>query len=794
MILSDKIHDHLANLTAEQRHAWIEKQQRTVIKFRNGSRIVALPCSENLLRGYTADVIICFPQYVKVALADGTQIPISQIKPGDVVLSFNFKNNKLEPRRVLRVHRNPLNNRPIVRIVHEYGWLDCTADHKIFVLKRGFVRAKNLKPGQELFILKNITKCAVYPLEALQQTSIQAKAYTSSRTGDSWKLTRRFINSETKKKWAKLPLKHTAFIKTSRVRLVEIFDPERICPHPAERRAEQGMGKENHTFFNTCTSSVHRDLQLMLQKRGENDNGRVVKSNKPSNRLGRMVYGRWKLTSKLHINYQHPQIYIRRTKNASEVAKGKVGYSSQNKKGLAWKRILPSVSGRRKREFSESNKTIHYSLYDIQDFSAGTSTCKMRSLWKTIQTKTKCLLQGVKEKLESLLFQRMRKVCLFTTSLQSSANFMQSMRKNICPSHGEPSYLLQGMQLQIPSDKKERMEQSLQVEKKIEVYDLEVEENHNYFANGVLVSNCDEANFFEHDEDIFYSILMPMLATTDGTLIVSSTPWNRDSVFYRFYNDPAFSKHVVTWRDAVKCGLMKAEFIEQMQNLLPLERFQREFEAKFVEDVDAWLPQSLIVKCIDSMLEPYGFSDSPNGSFYVGVDFGKHQDYSVVAVAEREDDIIKIVHVHRFPLETEYASVIGYIKSLCDRWRVVRAVYADVTGVGDYIVEDMRKSGILNVNGVLFTVRSKEEMATILKEAMRCGRLKIPYTPAKSIRDIDLTAELNVERFELTKTGHIKFSHPENTHDDVFWAVALAVYAASQSVGALEVSTGRVWR
>ena len=50
--------------------------------------------------------------------------------------------------------------------------------------------------------------------------------------------------------------------------------------------------------------------------------------------------------------------------------------------------------------------------------------------------------------------------------------------------------------------------------------------------------------------------------------------------------------------------------------------------------------------------------------------------------------------------------------------------------------------------------------------------------PVRKLTDIDLISELNVEKFELAKTGHIKFSHPENTHDDVFWAVALAVYAA----------------
>jgi len=42
---------------------------------------------------------------------------------------------------------------------------------------------------------------------------------------------------------------------------------------------------------------------------------------------------------------------------------------------------------------------------------------------------------------------------------------------------------------------------------------------------------------------------------------------------------------------------------------------------------------------------------------------------------------------------------------------------------------------------------------------------------------VNLTSELNVERFELTKTGQVQFSHPEGTHDDILWAVALAVYA-----------------
>ncbi len=299
-----------------------------------------------------------------------------------------------------------------------------------------------------------------------------------------------------------------------------------------------------------------------------------------------------------------------------------------------------------------------------------------------------------------------------------------------------------------------------------------------YAANQVIT---DESAFFKDDKLVFYNVLYPMLSTTDGALIASSTPWSKDSVFYRICQAPEFSKHTVTCEEVVKSGLIKQTFLDEMRNQLPIDRFQREFMAEFVEDIYAWLTQSLIVGCIDSQLAPYDFQVQPQGEFYVGVDFGKEQDYSVVLVVEKQGFMLKVVHVHRFPLHTEYASVIGYIKSLQDRWRGIRAIYSDVTGVGNYIVEDMVHSGIQGVTGITFTVQSKEEMATILREKMRVGEVKIPYVPAKKLEDVDLTAELNAEKVELMKTGHLRFSHPEGGHDDVFWSMALAAYAAVQS-------------
>lgn len=282
---------------------------------------------------------------------------------------------------------------------------------------------------------------------------------------------------------------------------------------------------------------------------------------------------------------------------------------------------------------------------------------------------------------------------------------------------------------------------------------------------------ADEAAFFEQDEYMFNNVLMPMLATTKGSLIASSTPWSTKSMFHEFCKgklSERFSQHYANYEAPVREGLIEESFIQDMRDSMLPQQFRMEFEAEFIEDVDVWLSQDLIARSIDAELEYLSFDSHPTGRFFVGVDFGKHMDHSVVAVVEEKEGSLKLVHCHQFPLETAYASVIGYVKALSDRWSSVHATHCDVTGTGEYIVEDMMSSSIPNVKGVKFTVESKENMASILKDRMGRGSFKIPYNR-------ELIGELNVERYELMKTGHIQFSHQEGVHDDRFWAVALAI-------------------
>jgi len=286
---------------------------------------------------------------------------------------------------------------------------------------------------------------------------------------------------------------------------------------------------------------------------------------------------------------------------------------------------------------------------------------------------------------------------------------------------------------------------------------------------------ADELNFIPNDEEMFDAISFT-LATTNGKFITSSTPWTTDSIFWKLCNEKAFkhfAKSHVTYKQALE---PKGPLTEKWLNKKRKEyegnpwRWRREMEAEWAEDENVWLSQSLITSCIDHTLEYCNFEKAPRAKFYAGLDLGKYHDYSVLAVVKIEDNSIKLIHIRRFPLRTPYASVIGYVKTLCDRWSSMRKVLVDMTGVGDYIVEDMVNAGISETEGVKFTQESKEKMATFLKQCMVEKKLKIPY-------DSDLIAELNIERFELTKDGKIKFNHPENTHDDRFWSLALAAYA-----------------
>jgi phage FluMu gp28-like protein len=297
----------------------------------------------------------------------------------------------------------------------------------------------------------------------------------------------------------------------------------------------------------------------------------------------------------------------------------------------------------------------------------------------------------------------------------------------------------------------------------------------------------DEAGFTPNDIELYDSILFT-LGTTNGKLIVSSTPFSTDSLFFHMCKDKEYAdfvRHHFSYEKALEPnGPLKPEMIERLKRQFGHDeaRWRREMEAEWAENENLWLPESLIVSCVGTFLncgmdlEEYNPEASYEGKFFVGVDLGQTQDYSSVCVCEVVDEKIFLRHLKLFPHPTMHAQVLGYLKMLQDRWGGFEKIRVDNTREGPSLILDMENGGINNVEGVCFSLPRKSEMATLMRERMSEKRFFFPFiTWDKPYRN-DICTELNVERFQLRKDGNIGYSHPAGTHDDVFWSVALAVY------------------
>ncbi len=298
----------------------------------------------------------------------------------------------------------------------------------------------------------------------------------------------------------------------------------------------------------------------------------------------------------------------------------------------------------------------------------------------------------------------------------------------------------------------------------------------------------EEANFVSDDEELYDAILFT-LGTTDGKFIATSTPWNSDSLFWRMCNHrdfTEFQRSHVSWQDAQEPnGPLRKTILDKIRKQFGEDpsRWRREMEAEWAEDEDVWLPQSLIVSCVGTVkncgedLQQWDPEKGYSGDLFAGLDLAQVRDYSVFSVIERLNDRLFLRHLKIFSQPTKYAHVLGYVKAVQDRWGGFAKIRVDITKDGPSIIDDMRNAGIENAEGVTFSVGRKSEMANLLKQRMDNQRLFYPLTTWEKPYRSDICSELNFERYELRKDGAIALSHPKGTHDDVFWSLALAVYA-----------------
>ena len=118
------------------------------------------------------------------------------------------------------------------------------------------------------------------------------------------------------------------------------------------------------------------------------------------------------------------------------------------------------------------------------------------------------------------------------------------------------------------------------------------------FSNVALLI-LDEAS--RVDDQLYYSV-RPMLAVSDGSLVMLSTPYGRRGVFYEVW------EHGEEWERyrvvASEVSRISEEFLEEERQALPPWVFRSEYECSFEETEDQVFTTDMIERAITSEVQP----------------------------------------------------------------------------------------------------------------------------------------------------------------------------------------------
>ncbi|MCB9849138.1 MAG: hypothetical protein H6817_00365 [Phycisphaerales bacterium] len=291
----------------------------------------------------------------------------------------------------------------------------------------------------------------------------------------------------------------------------------------------------------------------------------------------------------------------------------------------------------------------------------------------------------------------------------------------------------------------------------------------------------DEFAMHAEDRDI-WAAMFPTLLRGDGELDVASTPKGIANMFARLRDNPRFSHSTVTLPDAVRQGL-DVDIETVRRSMGDEELFRQEFLCEFLDEATAYLTYEQIAACEDADLEKYtpACDLHPREELYAGVDIGRRRDLTVIWVLARRADAL----VTRSVLEISGATFRRQFERMSEylRLRSLRRCCIDAGGLGMQLAEEAQTQfGKHRIEAVTFTAGIKTQLAGRLRIAVEDQRIRIPVDEA--IRNDWHSIE---RRTSATGQMTLGASRRDGHHADRFWAAALAVQAAEQAPGPIEM-------
>ena len=262
----------------------------------------------------------------------------------------------------------------------------------------------------------------------------------------------------------------------------------------------------------------------------------------------------------------------------------------------------------------------------------------------------------------------------------------------------------------------------------------------------------DEAGFAPDLLESWRASIYPTLADRQGRALFLGTPKGTGD-FHRLYTQ-AESDTSGLWK-AFRIGsaanpLLASSEIEMARMMLPDAIFKQEMEGIPAEDGGNPFGLDAIRACLGPM------SNADPECW--GVDLAKSQDWTVAIALDKDGAVCRL---------ERWQTPWTVTREKLARMIAEKPAQIDSTGVGDPIVEDLRKV-CRRAEGFKFTSQSKQQLMEGLQIAIQTQEIRVP--------DGWLRAELESFGFRYSGRGAVAYEATVG-HDDGVCALALAILA-----------------
>jgi phage terminase large subunit-like protein len=281
---------------------------------------------------------------------------------------------------------------------------------------------------------------------------------------------------------------------------------------------------------------------------------------------------------------------------------------------------------------------------------------------------------------------------------------------------------------------------------------------------GLDLAVLDEAAFLH--PDVWHAAIRPALADRRGEALFLSTP-NGRNWFWGLYMLGQNATHTQwqSWRfPTVANPLIDPAEIDAARDLLPERLYKQEYEAEFLADAGAVFRNVETAATIDP-----GEAPDPDELYVFGVDWGRDNDYSCIAVLASKTR--RLVALDRFN-DIGWTLQRGRLAALYQKWRP-DVIWAEANSIGGPNIEALQAEG-LPVNAFTTSATSKPVLIESLALAIERDELAL-------LRDPVLLGELQAYTVERLPSGRFRYTAPPGAHDDTVIAAALAWYGVSHS-------------